>query len=114
MEFSTKFRKFSGGGKSLTEERKSRRQKLFDKAKLLLVCVIFAFVWNIAWNTVPATAQVTDNVSSSIRSLLGSKNASINGSYENSTTNAKINYLESQITALEGELQTLQTILESK
>ena len=60
------------------------------------------------------TAQVTDNISSSIQSLLGAKNAQVTGSYEDAGTNAKINYLESQITALKGDLQTLQTVLDSK
>lgn len=109
-----------GGGKNLTERQESGRtdnlirKKLFDKAKLLLVCIIFAFVWNTVWNTIPVTAQVTDNISCSIQSLLGAKNAQVTGSYEDAVTNAKINYLESQITALKGDLQTLQTVLDSK
>lgn len=89
-------------------------RKLFDKAKLLLVCIIFAFIWNTAWNTIPVTAQVTDNISNSIQLLLGAKNAQVTGSYEDAVTNAKINYLESQITALKEDLQTLQTVLDSK
>lgn len=108
----------SGGGGKTCPKKSNRthnlRKDLFDKAKLLFICIIFAFVWNTIWYTNPVTAQVTDNASSVIHSLLGEKNAQITGSYEDSVTNAKINYLESQIKALKGDLQTLQAVLDSK
>lgn len=107
----------SGGGKTCPKKSNrthNLRKDLFDKAKLLFICIIFAFVWNTIWYTNPVTAQVTDNASSVIHSLLGEKNAQITGSYEDSVTNAKINYLESQIKALKGDLQTLQAVLDSK
>ena len=110
----------SGGGKNLTERQESGRtdnlirKKLFDKAKLLLVCIIFAFVWNTVWNTIPVTAQVTDNISSSIQSLLGAKNAQVTGSYEDAVTNAKINYLEKRIENLQNKTEVLKQIIDAK
>lgn len=59
-------------------------------------------------NQIPITADVTDNLSSVVQTILGVRNDSVVDSYEISSTNAKLNYLEDQVSTIQSKLEKLE------
>lgn len=94
---------FSGGVKSDTQpstkgKTSSNKTQFHNKCKI----VVLSIVLSLLLNQVPVTATVTDNLSSTIYRLLGIQNDTVKDSYETASINAKLNYLESQVSSITG------------
>ena len=56
----------------------------------------------------PVTAGVTDNLTSVVQHILGVRDDSIADTFESASTNAKINYMEQQVVALQSSVEELK------
>ena len=66
---------------------------------MLILCVIFALIWNIS----PVQASVSDNLQSALAKIIGQKNeTTTKANYSNASIAAKLNYLETAIASSSG------------
>ena len=73
-------------------------------------CKFIAWViaLSILINQIPVTADVTDNLTSVVQHILGVRDDSIADTFESASTNAKINYMEQQVVALQSSVEELK------
>ena len=109
---------FGGGVKSDTLPSDNGENDIpknrIQKSNLLSKCkwIISVVVVSLLINQIPVTADVTDNLTSVVQKILGVRDDSVVDSYETSSTNAKLNYLEQQVSTLERQGSALQTSIE--
>ena len=111
-----KFRKFSRGGvKSDSLKQGTEHDNLKHKPKNLIhnhkgwirtVALLVAFA--LIWGQVPVSGSVTDNMPSVIQRILGIREDSLTDTFESSSTNAKINYMEKQMVALQSSVEEIK------
>ena len=76
---------------------------------VMAVCIIFTVIWS----ATPISASVTDNLQSIVVKILGQKNETTTKSnYSNASTNAKLNYLESEIANLKTKVEIVNSVPE--
>ena len=95
------------GGNDIPKNR-IRKSNLLSKCKWIISVVVVSLLIN----QIPVTADVTDNLTSVVQKILGVRDDSVVDSYETSSTNAKLNYLEQQVSTLERQGSALQTSIE--
>ena len=60
------------------------------------------------WGQVPVAGSVTDNMPSVIQRILGIREDTVADSFEGASTNAKINYMEKQMVALQSSVEQIK------
>ena len=94
--------------KDKKEKFENRITKL--QSNLYRKCRFIAWVLalSILINQIPVTADVTDNLTSVVQHILGVRDDSIADTFESASTNAKINYMEQQVVALQSSVEELK------
>ena len=100
----------SGGGKIPSEiksQSKSHKNLIHDHKgwiRTVTLLVVFALIWG----QVPVAGSVTDNMPSVIQRILGIREDTVADSFEGASTNAKINYMEKQMVALQSSVEQIK------
>ena len=98
----------SDNGENDIPKNRIQKSNLLSKCKWIISVVVVSLLIN----QIPVTADVTDNLTSVVQKILGVRDDSVVDSYETSSTNAKLNYLEQQVSTLERQGSALQTSIE--
>ena len=72
--------------------------------RTVTLLVVFALIWG----QVPVSGSVTDNMPSVIQRILGIREDTVADSFEGASTNAKINYMEKQMVALQSSVEQIK------
>ena len=72
--------------------------------RTVTLLVVFALIWG----QVPVAGSVTDNMPSVIQRILGIREDTVVDSFEGASTNAKINYMEKQMVALQSSVEQIK------
>ena len=72
--------------------------------RTVTLLVVFALIWG----QVPVAGSVTDNMPSVIQRILGIREDTVADSFEGASTNAKINYMEKQMVALQSSVEQIK------
>ena len=106
---------FAGGVKSDPPKQGTEHDNPKHKPKNLIhnhkgwirtVALLVAFA--LIWGQVPVSGSVTDNMPSVIQRILGIREDSLTDTFESSSTNAKINYMEKQMVALQSSVEEIK------
>lgn len=109
------FENFRGGVKSDPPKQGTEHGNPKHKPKNLIhdhngwirtvtLLVVFALIWG----QVPVAGSVTDNMPSVIQRILGIREDTVADSFEGASTNAKINYMEKQMVALQSSVEQIK------
>ena len=101
----------SGGGGKIPSEIKSQsksHKNLIHDHKGWIRTVTLLVVFALIWGQVPVSGSVTDNMPSVIQRILGIREDTVADSFEGASTNAKINYMEKQMVALQSSVEQIK------